>query len=650
MNTPISSRLVNILLTGCCLGLLAQPAAAAIYTCQQTLDAAALGGKTVWLTVESGEAPYETSGSYRLDLLANGTYAVPASGGIQARTGSWWASRPAEYLTIRLGGFHGDEVEDVLILFDGCPNCLSCGYSFHRENLPVGGQSGTFIMTDGEVPPAPSADIGVRGLTGGGVYQSGATVSLMVTMTYLGNPSTYKFQWSRDGVPVATDIPGFLSVPNVTPADSGVYRVAVSRSGVTNTQAATVTIAAPGTVPGYRVRVWERLSDWMSGLPMGRTWFRVNGGVVTIGGEKSVWRWAGGKLEQIVNSTTPGIDGINFSWVDAVTIESAGAFNFVVRNRLYEAAGGVITSIPTPGLSVGAVARSGNQVAFVGNGGGIQNGLYLWDGTILRTLVAPTLDLPGRLTRMESVRALEFDGERVVLLAFEGQQGAALAVTVGASPTLKLCAETGGTGPNAQTYRGLYDVSLRGDLIFLVAELSSMGTSVVSIERTGKTTRLGSGFSIDLVSAQLAASREREFHHVNAAAVERWSDAQFERYLGPGEALDGKTIKRFTSLDAQGEDVVAAVEFTDGTAALCGLLRDATPPVPLAIGDLILAGPDLNLTVPSVAGKSYTLESKLALSDPGWVAVQTVPGTGAPILFSVKPEGSTGFFRVVQQP
>lgn len=650
MSSLHTCRWPSLLGLALCLWI-SQPAAqAAVYTCQQSIDAATLGGKSVWLSVESGQLPYESTGAYHLDLHADGTYSVPASGAIQARSGTWTAARPAEYLIITLTGFHGDAVPDVLVLFDTCPSCFSCSYNIFRENVASSGQSGTFVVTDGETPPTPPADIGVRGLSGGGTYQSGANISLLAEINYVGNPSNYKFQWTRDGTPVASAIPGFLMLNSVTAADSGTYAIRVSKSGVTNVLAAKVTVLPPEAAPGYQGRTWTKLSDWVAGTPAGRTWFRVHNGVLTMGGDKSVSRWADGKLEQLVNSTTPGIDGIGFSWVDAVTIESEGAFNFVVRNKLYEMRAGSSTLIPTPGLSVGAVSRSGHQVVFVANSGGIQNGLYLWNGTELRTLLAPSLDLPGKLTGMESVKSLSFDGERVVLVAAAGLNSAVFAVTVGNIPTPTLLADSGSAGPSGQTYKSFYGASLRGDLVFLVAELNPYGTSTVSIERSGKATRLGAGFSMDLVNASIAANGTREFHHLDATALEHWENSAFERYLGPGEKLDGKTINRITYLDASGDDVVAAFEFTDNTAAIYGLRESVAPPTPVQIGLPILVGQQLQFTVPTVAGGTYALEKKADLGEPVWTLVETFAGDGNPHNLSVAAVGAGSFFRIVQRP
>lgn len=623
---------------------------AAISDCRQTIDAASLGGKTVWLTVESGEAPFDTTGSYQIKLAADGTYSVAASGAIQARSGTWNASRPAEYLILKLKNFHKDAVEDVLVFFDGCASCLSCGYSFFRENLPTGGQSGTFVLTDGENPPAPSTDIGVRGLNGGGTYQAGVSVSLFPDINYVGNPSTYSFAWSRDGVRITAPTPGFLMLQNVTPADAGVYSCVISRSGVTNTVTTRVTILATGAAPGYKGRVWTKITDWVPGLSFGRTWFRVNGGVITLGGDKSVLRWAGGKLELLVTNTTPGIDGISFSAVDSVSIESGGAFNFVVRNKLYEMRAGKASLIPTPGLSVGQIARSGNQVVFVANAGTIQNGLYLWTGTEVRTLFAPTQDPQGRLTRIEAVKSLAFDGERVVLIATAGQDTGLFSMTLGAIPALTLVAENGKTGPSGQTYRGFYRASLMGDLIFAVAEFTPLGSSVVSYERTGKATRLGNGFSGDLVTAMLAVNRPRQFHHLDSTGLEFWENSSFERYLGPNDKLDGKAVNRITHLDANEADVVVAVEFVDNTAGIYALLEAVAPPPQVNLGVPFLAGKEMQFNVPTLAGKTYTLEKTTSLVNPAWSVVETVAGTGNPHLFKILADGAGAYYRVGQTP
>jgi len=81
----------------------------------------------------------------------------------------------------------------------------------------------------------------------GTTVAAGATVTLTVGV---GGTAPFAYQWSRDGVAIGGATAASLVLGPVTAADAGVYQVTVTNAvGTATSQAATVTLAATGSLP-----------------------------------------------------------------------------------------------------------------------------------------------------------------------------------------------------------------------------------------------------------------------------------------------------------------------------------------------------------------------------------------------------------------
>ncbi len=118
---------------------------------------------------------------------------------------------------------------------------------------------------------------------------------------------------------------------------------------------------------------------------------------------------------------------------------------------------------------------------------------------------------------------------------------------------------------------------------------------------------------------------------------------------------------KLTALDSKGRIVIAGY-FTQVTGAFDDVAhkvarksiarlngRGGSPVVPtqVALGSVsFTAGGPMNFTLPTVAGVTYILETKAALSDTTWTVVQTITGDGSEKKLQAALAGITGFYRV----
>src|ERR1041384_5910863 len=132
---------------------------AAEYACSNVT--AELGsGKTIWLDVFGGAPPFESSGTYKLILNANGTYSIPAPPAMASHSGTWGSfvvtNLPGnpDYTAIHLTNYSMTSTNFAVVTL--VPNCLCsgnptniCVYELHLEN-EIPSQGGYFRITDGE--------------------------------------------------------------------------------------------------------------------------------------------------------------------------------------------------------------------------------------------------------------------------------------------------------------------------------------------------------------------------------------------------------------------------------------------------------------------------------------------------------------------
>jgi hypothetical protein len=657
--------------------LLSPPAArAAAYPCYN-LSPAQLAGKTLWLAVESGSAPFESAGTVQLQLNANGTYAVPAGAGVVARTGTWSTAGSAENIVLRFTGFFNDATEDVLVLFNGCldgASCTSCGYGFTREGV-AGLQLGSYKITDGEAPSVTGLT-GIGLLTGGGAFASGANVFLFPEVS--GNPSRYTFKWFKDDVAIPGASQSFLSLSSLRAEDSGVYSVEISAAGNKAKVSTRVTVDAPGAPSGYLGRPWVKVVDQATVVPgttapMGGFAARqmsLRNGVVAVrdSNGKSLIKWsAQSALESVITEGAPLPGGRTLQVVIEATAESEGAINFFARHNtgygVYEIKNGVITQItgvgsPTPNGSSNFtgflwLARRDGRLVFSASNNANQVGVYLWDGTQLSTLLEPGADLPGLLGAISQALELDLDAQTVVLRAndsvpFQGnnRQGiyrhtAGKGWTEVANVTQPL------PGTPSSVYKWFTGVDIvSGTIVY--AALPPQGVQIFASDPVGKPRFIGHGFSADLVSAQFSASTPITIYQRYVQSLQSMSPVSSEQILGPGHLLGTQILSEVLDVVSQGTDVAIVARLSDGTTGVFAAV--GTPPsnTPIVLGAPAFSQGKLSFQLQTRAGITYQVEFKSTFTDPSWTVQQTVIGDGSSRTVTVDTAGTAGFCRVVQ--
>jgi len=318
---------------------------ASIFTAQaaeyasQNLLPSQLAGKTLWLQImqKSGNAAYESTGSYQVILHANGTYTVPAAAGVATRSGTWAAFKNEFVLYIDFTGWFGDAITEVFVFFPANGVSIPSYYDLHREDrIPEedgGNQTGLVRITDGEAPAAMAPVI--SSISGGGAKIINTDTTLSVTA--LGDlPIT--FQWSKDGTPIdGATLPNYPLI-NLQPGNTGTYSVVVSNATGTATTNTVLTVGA-GESPNFTVQpsstYWALtqtpvITASVTGTPpLG--WFWQKDGVPLVNGSKYVTLAEGSSA---VSPASPALYINDFQAVDA------GGYSVVVTNNF-----GSVTSV-----------------------------------------------------------------------------------------------------------------------------------------------------------------------------------------------------------------------------------------------------------------------------------------------------------------
>ncbi|HEY1174228.1 MAG TPA: immunoglobulin domain-containing protein [Verrucomicrobiae bacterium] len=329
--------------TGVWLGLLlmlgvVQNSAGAEYSAANLLPSQ-LAGKTLWLQIVSkgGNAAYESTGSYKAVLHANGTYSVPAASGISPRSGTWSAFKNYDVLYLDLTGWFNDSTVDVFVFFSVSGVSVPAYYEIHREHLDPeedgGNQVGIVRITDGEAP-SPMAPV-ISSISGGGTRIINTDIVLSVT-ALSDLPMTY--QWSRNNTPIDGATQSTYPLNNIQPANSGTYSVVVG-NGVGNASTNTVLTVGAGESPTFLVQpsnnYWALtqtpvITCTVTGTPpIG--WFWQKDGVPLVNGPKYATLAAG------TSPTAPASPALYITDFQAV---DAGGYSVVVTNNF-----GSITSV-----------------------------------------------------------------------------------------------------------------------------------------------------------------------------------------------------------------------------------------------------------------------------------------------------------------
>lgn len=384
--------------------------------------------------------------------------------------------------------------------------------------------------------------------------------------------------------------------------------------------------------------------------------------------KKGLFRWQDGVLTKLVYTDTPAGTGNNFDTVHFTTDETEGALNFVGEVRfgrpgfvygLFEWRDGTITRVldtatefgGKTALGFGYPVRRGHDVVFGSQffeGGAMKNGIFRWDGTAAHTVVQTGDDLPGSLggfTGQPDRYQIAFDGQSVGFVASADPQGKGPFGVYRAAADGAIAKLVDGTDPSP--WGGLY---------------ADSGLEFVNVDLDGTNSFVGVG---DLAAA---AGTGNSFYFgtqritggtLNSTVAPWGSDGVQEEVLPfyePGSVppvrakLDGKVWTRIHQVDGHGDDVAFHVTFDDFTQAIYAAIgATVQPPAAPVLAAPTLAGGTVTLRFASLAGKTYRVEFRSTLGDPGWTTRVELAGTGAELTFS-EPSASTGFYRVTLLP
>ncbi len=168
--------------------------------------AADFAGQSLTLAITGGQPPFVTTGTWNVNLAANGTYTV-AAGVMPAATGQWTHRIAGPGVTeLSLGSFYADQTTATLSLLDD--------RYFELNKLGVvANQHGNWSL--GGLQPTLTTHL------------PKAEYSLVASTT---SGLALSYQWFKDGVKLAGFTGTTLSIDPVTPASAGSYTCVVTRS------------------------------------------------------------------------------------------------------------------------------------------------------------------------------------------------------------------------------------------------------------------------------------------------------------------------------------------------------------------------------------------------------------------------------------
>ena len=226
---------------------------AAEYTCS-SVTPALLPGKTIWLDVFSGAPPFETNGSYKIILNANGTYSIPSPPAGTNHSGTWGAfvvtNLPPNpnWTAVHLTNYsttstnYGVLTLTTECLCTGAPTNV-CAYELHLEN-ELQSQGGYFRITDGETPAGQAPQI---------ISQSQSSTNLIGTTVTLeafaAGTRPLFYQWFKNNSPIAGQTNTSITFSPLQLTNAGTYKITVSNSVGSITSSNIVLGVDPGTAP-----------------------------------------------------------------------------------------------------------------------------------------------------------------------------------------------------------------------------------------------------------------------------------------------------------------------------------------------------------------------------------------------------------------
>jgi hypothetical protein len=376
-----------------------------------------------------------------------------------------------------------------------------------------------------------------------------------------------------------------------------------------------------------------------------------------------LFRWRNGVLEKLVYTDTVAPNGSTFDTVHFATDETSGALNFVgeilfgrpgASIGLFEIRNGQLTRVfdntsPVDGITVSSLGypvRVGNQIVGGSNfleNGELRNGILKWDGSHLTKIIASGDDLPGSLgafTGQPGPFQIDFDGIDVAFVATDHPQGRGtngVYRTVGGGSLVKLV-DGNDRHPSGRTYHERFAV---------FSSVAVAGTNQAVATHGGFVSSAGGSVFYTTPPVGLARFSNGTFD----PALNRFGlNSGFQATITTNRVFDGRTLNTATWVDAEGDDLVYLLTFTDGSSAIYAAVAGGTPPPPTApiLTVPSVAGGSFMFQFPSVAGTSYRIEFQGVLGG-AWTARQTLAGTGSDLTFS-EPLATGGYYRVVAVP
>lgn len=286
-----------------------------------------MGGKTLNLTIEGGESPFVSAGSFTIALAADGNaYSQSAAGAVPAATGAWGhqSAAPIADAVLTLGSYFPDGSSATLSLLDsGLFEMIRSGSNSHQYgHFTISANSGNLPGTPPTILSQP-----VSKSTGLGTM---ATFSVAVAET-----TGVVFQWLKDSRLVAGANLATLTLPAVRAEDAGNYSVVISSlQGAVGSHSATLSIVDG---PPVITRQPEPLSV-------------VAGGSATFSVTATGYPAPTGYQWKFGNNTISGATSPAFTRT-AVAANHAGPYTCVVSNSIgtTTSSPAFLTVIPQPG-------------------------------------------------------------------------------------------------------------------------------------------------------------------------------------------------------------------------------------------------------------------------------------------------------------
>ena len=344
------------------------------------LTAAALAGKTVTCTIAGGNAPFETSGTFALQLgtPAAGQYTIAASSGnTTARTGTYTTTAGNNFINLRLNGYvlNNSTVEIELYPVGG----ITPGATYFEMFAGPANKRGTFTLSGGGATGVPVVTSATTATATVGVQ-----FTYQITASGTPTPTTYAQFGGNTGVALNPST-GLVTHTFTTAgtftfgvtANNGIGNSAIVIVTVTvgtgGTTAPVITSAATGSANvgaafSYQITATNSPTSYSaSGLPVG---FGVN--------------TATGLIFGTPGATAAGTYQINITATNAIG-STTGRLTLTVGTAP------VVTFATAPANLVGYRNKVGQTFQFniTGSTGGIVWGtdVYTDDSTVARAAV-----------------------------------------------------------------------------------------------------------------------------------------------------------------------------------------------------------------------------------------------------------------------